>query len=167
MRLCLLATALLLLAACTRPDGHADHGAPVADDPAHQHHAATAEDGAFEGAWARAVAGTDTARVHSAVYFTLDNPGDTPLRLVAAETDVAERTELHETTMEGGVMRMRPVEGVDVPPGGSVTLEPGGLHVMLLGVRRDLAAGDTFALTLRFADGGERTLEVTVRPPAL
>jgi len=167
MRALLLLALALPLAGCERAR-HADHAAPLASDPAHAHHEATAADaGHPEGAWARAVAGSDTTRVNSAAYFVLDNPGDAPLRLVAVETAVAERAELHETTLDGGVMRMRPVPALEVPPGGAVALEPGGPHVMLLDVRRDLAAGESFPLTLRFEDGGERTLDVTVRPATL
>jgi periplasmic copper chaperone A len=157
---------LLLLAACGRGDTHDAHG-PATAPAEHADHMDTGAPADAEGAWARPVALAEADRPTSAVYFTLDNPGDAPLQLVAAETDVAGRTEIHETTMDGDVMRMRPVEAVDVPVRGEVAFQPGGLHVMLLDVRRDLVAGETFALTLRFADGGERTLDVTVRPATL
>lgn len=166
-RLLLLLPLLLALAACGSPDRHADHAVPLAEDPEHAHHEAMTAHGVAPGdPWARPASGTAAGGINSAVYFVLDNPGDAPLRLVAAETDVAARVELHETTIDAdGVMRMREVQAIEVPPGGSVALEPGGLHVMLLDLRRDLAEGDTFPLTLRFDDGGTRMLEVTVRSP--
>jgi periplasmic copper chaperone A len=156
---------MLPLAACGRGDAHHHDAAPAtADHAAHMDTGAPAD---ADGAWARPVSLGEDGPANSAVYFTLDNPGDAPLQLLAAETDVAGRTEIHETTMDGDVMRMRPVEAVEVAAGGEVAFQPGGLHVMLLDVRRDLVAGETFALTLRFADGGERTLDVTVRPATL
>ena len=101
---------------------------------------------------------------NGAAYMTLMNEGNSDDTLVSAATDVAETVELHETTIdENQVMRMRPVEGgIAIPAGGSTTLKPGGLHVMLLGIRQELAVGDTFELTLTFAESGSQTVQVEV-----
>src|SRR5262249_31189687 len=68
--------------------------------------------------------------------LVVTNTGATPDRLVAAKSPTAERVEVHEMKMDGNVMRMRAVEkGVEIPPGGTVELKPGGLHVMFMGLK--------------------------------
>jgi copper(I)-binding protein len=99
-----------------------------------------------------------------AAYFTVESRGAAD-RLVSAATPAAEKTELHSMTMEGNVMRMRQVEGVDVPAGGKAALEPGGLHVMLIGLKAPLKEGDKFPLTLTFAKAGKVDVEVIVEKP--
>ncbi len=119
-----------------------------------------------EGAWARPVTVGESERIHSAAYFRLQNFGEDQVTLVDAATDVAGRTEIHETQMEDGVMRMRQRSDVSVPGGESVAFEPGGLHIMLMEVHRDLVEGDTLMLTLRFADSSEQEVSVAVRTSA-
>lgn len=119
-----------------------------------------------EEAWARPMpvaVGGGPSGVNSAVYLTLRNEGGAPDRLVAGETPVAEALEIHESRVEDGIMRMRPVEGVRIPPGGAVELRPGGLHLMLLNLRTSLAEGDTIELSLRFESSGARRVLVPVR----
>jgi copper(I)-binding protein len=99
----------------------------------------------------------------SAVYLTLDNAGPQADALVSASSEVARTTELHEVKQDGGVMKMRPVEKIPVPAGGKVDLKPGGYHVMLIGLTRDLKPGDTVPVTLRFERGGEMRVEAAVK----
>ncbi len=103
---------------------------------------------------------------NSIVWMTLRNTAATPDRLLRAEGDVAERVELHTHVMEKRdgrvVMRMRPVPDIPVPAEGEVRLEPGGLHVMLIGVRRMLRPGDRFRLRLVFEHASAREIEVPV-----
>lgn len=99
----------------------------------------------------------------SAVYFVIRNRGSQADRLVAATTAVAGRVELHETRQEGDMMRMVPVQAVEIPAGGEVVFKPGGLHVMLMDLKRDLKVGDSFELTLKFERAGELTVTVPVR----
>jgi hypothetical protein len=101
---------------------------------------------------------------NGAVYMRLMTEGDADDRFISAETDVAETVELHETKMdENEVMRMSPIDAVELPAGGSATLEPGGIHVMLMGLQAELATGDTFELTLNFEQSGSQTIEVEVQ----
>ena len=92
---------------------------------------------------------------NGAAYLSVRNDGASPDRLVAVSTDAAEAAELHESTTEAGSMAMRPVEAIDVPTGATVTLEPGGLHVMLVD-------GDTVEVTLTFERAGEQTVQADV-----
>jgi copper(I)-binding protein len=114
-----------------------------------------------EEAWARPV----PAGGNGGVFFTIENPTDQPDRLLSATAPVAEVSELHMSMMQGGVMSMQPQEAVEVPPRSTVRFEPGGLHVMLIGVRQDLKAGDTFPLTLHFEKSGDIQVTVTIKQP--
>lgn len=115
--------------------------------------------------WVRATpAGVPTA----AAYLTLTNRGRAPDRLLSARTSAAASAGVHTMSMTGGIMRMRPVEGgLPLPPGGAVTLSPGGDHLMLMGLKRPLPPGARLSLTLRFERAGVVKLSLPVRaaPP--
>lgn len=110
-------------------------------------------------AWSRATA---PSQKNGAVFLTIRNDGGTADRLVAAASPVAGRAELHAHSMDGGIMRMRPVEAIEVPANDSVTLAPGRLHVMLTGLSTPLAVGDFVPLTLTFEHAGTIAVEATV-----
>jgi copper(I)-binding protein len=118
-----------------------------------------------EDVWSRPAAGMGESGT-GGVFMVLRNEGSTADRLVSAQCDVASTVEIHETTMEGGVMRMRPVEGgLEVPAGGQVELKPGGYHVMLIGLKQDLQEGDRFPLVLQFEKSGTISVEAVVKMP--
>ena len=99
----------------------------------------------------------------AAAWCTITNHGDTDDRLVSAESEIAAAAEIHEMAMKGGTMTMSPLrDGIVIPAGETVTLEPGGFHIMYIGLTRDLKAGDTYKLTLTFEHGGEIELTVPV-----
>lgn len=109
--------------------------------------------------WTRATpAGATTA----VAYLKITNTGSTPLRLVGGSTPVAQRVEIHSMSMEGGVMRMRPVPGLDIAPGATVELKAGGLHLMLIGLNRQLTQQEQVPLTLIFAGGRQLAIELHV-----
>lgn len=106
----------------------------------------------------------------AAAYARIDGAG-TADRLVSARTEAAERVEIHTHVNQNGVMTMTRIDALAVPATGSATLAPGGDHLMLIGLRRPLAAGDTVTFTLVFEKSGEVTVPFTVRdaraqPPA-
>src|SRR3989442_1741534 len=111
-------------------------------------------------AWARATPGKGE---NGAAYLTIVSPGGD--RLVSVSTRVAKKAELHTMTTEGGVMKMRPLAGLDVPAGEPVTLKPGGAHIMLMGLNQPLQAGQSFPLTLAFEKAGQREVTVAVEKP--
>jgi copper(I)-binding protein len=93
----------------------------------------------------------------------LRNGTDEDDGLLGVETPVADTAEIHTVSMDGDVMRMRPVPEVPVPAGGEAVLRPGGYHVMLIGVRGPLEEGDTVPLTLRLRSGRTLRLAAPVR----
>jgi copper(I)-binding protein len=100
---------------------------------------------------------------NSAVFMSLENQTGTSQALVGAESAVSESVELHTHVEEGGMMRMRRIEKVEIPAGETVTLKPGGLHVMLLGLKQPLEPGETVDLTLIFEDGSRMPVQAPVR----
>ena len=118
------------------------------------------EDGPkVEGAWARATIGRSQLTV---AYATVTSA--VADRLIAVETPLAERAELHTHLMKAdGTMQMRPVDGIDLKPGEPVVLKPNGeYHIMLIGLKQPLKQGDTFPMTLIFQKSGKREAVVTV-----
>ena len=101
--------------------------------------------------WSRATApGAGTA----AGYMKIINQGAKPIRLLGGSTVAAAKVEIHAMSMDGGVMRMRPIgDGLVVPAGGQIELKPGGLHLMLIGLKHPLVEEEFEPLTLNF-DGG-------------
>ena len=111
-------------------------------------------------AWARP--GRGAART-GAMFVKIANTGDEADRLVSAASTVAEVVELHESYKDGEVMRMRRIDGVDIPAGGELELKPGGLHIMLIGMKEDLDPGAPFSVDLTFEKSEPQTLVVEPR----
>lgn len=99
-------------------------------------------------------------------FLRLENAGPAD-RLVAASAPAVGRVELHTMRMEGDVMRMRQIDAIDLPAGGTVELKPGGMHLMLMGLKAPLKSGDTVPVTLRFEKAGEVTVAVPVKAAAV
>ncbi len=100
---------------------------------------------------------------NGAVFFVIDNPTAQDDTLLGVQTDISMMAGLHRSIMEGDVMKMEPQESVAVPAKGQVEFKPGDYHVMLMNLKQDLSAGDTFTITLKFEKAGEITLEATVK----
>lgn len=109
-------------------------------------------------AWARASV-TETG----AAYVTIENKGNADDALVEAASPAAERVEVHDMTMEGMVMKMRKLDGLPVKAGETVTLAPGGKHIMLIGLKNTLEEGESVPLTLVFEKAGKIEVEAPVR----
>ena len=112
-----------------------------------------------EHAWARATPGGAQS---AALYMTLVNKGAADDRLVSVATLVAGKAQMHSSTTENGVMRMRPVEALEVKAGTSTILKPGSYHVMLTELKAPLVAGQSFTVTLTFENAGKIDATATV-----
>ncbi|MDR7521599.1 MAG: copper chaperone PCu(A)C [Armatimonadota bacterium] len=110
--------------------------------------------------------GTEMGPGASAIYMVIHNTGSQADRLLRADAGVAAAVELHETRMEGGMSRMHKVPAIVVPARGRAQLRPGGLHIMLLGLKRDLKEGERLAVTLHFERAGAVAISVPVRMSA-
>lgn len=95
-------------------------------------------------------------------YMVIRNAGAEPDRLVEGRAAVARSVELHAHIRDGDVMRMRPVEAIELPPGGEVKLEPGGFHLMLIGLAEPLRRGSHVPVTLVFERAGTVEVQLSV-----
>ena len=107
--------------------------------------------------WARASAGAT-----GAAYVTIANGGAAADRLIGAATPGARAVEIHNSTVEGGVMRMNRVEAIEIKPGEKAVLQPSGLHLMLTGLAAPLKEGDSLPLTRTFEKAGKIELRVAI-----
>lgn len=111
-------------------------------------------------AWARA---TPKGAAVGGGYVTITNTGKESDRLVGGSSDVSNRLEVHEMSMDKGVMKMRPVtDGVEIKPGQTVMLKPGGLHIMFTGLKKPLVQGEHIKGTLTFAKAGNVEVDFSV-----
>ncbi|MEP2164087.1 MAG: copper chaperone PCu(A)C [Nisaea sp.] len=108
-------------------------------------------------AWARA---SILASRPGAAYVTIESASDDTL--IGASTPVAEQVMIHSVEMDGDVSRMKHIETLELPAGEQITLAPGGMHLMLMGLQHKLTEGMTFPIAIRFENAGEVTVEVSV-----
>ena len=98
----------------------------------------------------------------AAAYFTISNPGDQPLAITNAASDIAQRVEVHLSFVEDDVAKMEKQESVTVPPGESLEFRHGSYHVMFMGLNQELVAGESLDLVLNTSAG-----DVAVRVPII
>ncbi|MGV6827294.1 MAG: copper chaperone PCu(A)C [bacterium] len=111
-------------------------------------------------AYVRAV---PTGQPNSAAFMKIENPTTVAHAVVDARSPVANVVELHTHINEDGMMKMRRIPSIHLPAGGETVLQPGGLHVMLIGLRSDLKPGDMVDVTLVFDDGSEKLIQAPVK----
>ncbi len=110
--------------------------------------------------WARA---TPKGASVGGGYMTITNTGSTPDKLVGGSTSISKELEVHEMTMDNGVMKMRPVSGgLEIKPGQTVKLDPAGYHIMFVGLNGQLKEGDHFKATLEFAKAGKVDVDFVI-----
>ncbi|HZP74873.1 MAG TPA: copper chaperone PCu(A)C [Pseudolabrys sp.] len=112
------------------------------------------------GTWARA---TPKGAPVGGAYMKITNNGTTPDKLVGGTSDFAGKVEAHEMSMDGGVMRMRPTGGIEIKPGQTVELKPGGLHLMFVGLKKPFVQGDHVKATLNFEKAGSVDVDFAVQ----
>lgn len=139
---------MALALATTLTTAQHDH-APATPDPNADHAMATPDGSPSTG--------------NGVIYLTITNDGDTDDTLLEATTDRAERVEAHETSVEDDIGRMTPLDGpLAIPAGESVTLEPAGMHLMLVNLNDDIQLGDSFEAAMTFEQAGEIVVPVAV-----
>ena len=125
-------------------------------------HGYQAGDLAIQHPWSRETA---VGQAVGGGYMKIANKGAVEDRLLSATTPVAAEVQLHTMSMDGGVMRMRQVQGgIAIPAKGTLELKPGSYHVMFMGLKRPLKQGARFPVTLRFQRAGKVTVQFAVQP---
>lgn len=110
---------------------------------------------------------TPPGATRGAAYLKLTNAGRTEDALLSATGDIAEKIEIHLTTLEDGIVKMRPVpDGVAIPAGGTVKLEQGGYHLMLIGLKQPLQEGQRVPIELTFRQAGKARIELAIEAAA-
>ena len=100
---------------------------------------------------------------NSAAFFVIKNNSDKDIAITSANSDIAEKNELHTHIKENKMMKMMKIEKLVVPAKSSLELKSGGDHVMLMGLKKELKAGDEINLELRFSDGDKKSIKVPVK----
>ena len=114
----------------------------------------------IEGAYARA---SIPNAPNSAAFFVIKNNSDKDIAITSANSDIAEKNELHTHIKENQMMKMMKIEKLVVPAKSSLELKSGGDHVMLMGLKKELKAGDEISLELSFSDGDKKSIKVPVK----
>jgi len=114
----------------------------------------------IENPYARAVA---PGQANSAAYMVLNNTSAKEEILLEVKSSIAHKAELHTHRMEDGMMKMSEIEKIAIPAGERVTLQPGGLHIMLIGLNHQLIAGEQIPLTLIYENGEQQAIMAPVR----
>ena len=114
----------------------------------------------LSGAWVRPSTGLS---VPVAAYLVIANPGGADDALIGASSPVAQAVEIHDTGTMNGMTGMTPMDRVPLAPGSTVTMAPGGMHLMLVGLTRALAVGETVELDLMFEHAGSLSVQAAVR----
>lgn len=114
----------------------------------------------IEGAYARA---SIPNVPNSAAFFVIKNNSDKDIAITSANSDIAEKNELHTHIKENQMMKMMKIEKLVVPAKSSLELKSGGDHVMLIGLKKELKAGDEISLELSFSDGDKKSIKVPVK----
>lgn len=114
----------------------------------------------IEGAYARA---SIPNAPNSAAFFVIKNNSDKDIAITSANSDIAEKNELHTHIKENQMLKMMKIEKLVVPAKSSLELKSGGDHVMLMGLKKELKAGDEISLELSFSDGDKKSIKVPVK----
>jgi periplasmic copper chaperone A len=100
----------------------------------------------------------------TAAYMTIENHTGAAISLISASTEVAQTVELHRMELVDGMMKMHRVKTIDIPAGGTAELKPGGYHLMVIGLKKELKAGDKVTITLEFSNDLRKTITIPVKP---
>jgi len=99
----------------------------------------------------------------TAAYMLIENHGANEIELLSAHTEIANVVELHQMRLEDGMMRMRRVDSIRIPAGASVELKPGGYHLMVIGLKKEIKDGEVVPFVLQFSAQITKTINVPVK----
>ncbi|NPA54373.1 MAG: copper chaperone PCu(A)C [Aquificae bacterium] len=105
--------------------------------------------------WIRAVPPNSK---NTALFMIIENKGNKEDELISVKTDIAKMSMIHETVNENGIMKMKHIETLKIPPKSKIELKPGGLHIMLMGLKRPLKVGEKVKVKLLFKFAGEKEI---------
>jgi len=105
-----------------------------------------------------------TSQKMTAAYMVIENHGSNEIDLVSASSDAARVVELHKMELEDGFMRMRKIDSIKIPDGGIAELKPGGYHLMVIDLNKELKEGDKVSMTLQFTQDIKKTIALTAKP---
>ena len=100
---------------------------------------------------------------NSAAFFVIKNNSDKDIAITSANSDIAEKNELHTHIKENQMLKMMKIEKLVVPAKSSLELKSGGDHIMLMGLKKELKVGDEISLELSFSDGDKKSIKVPVK----
>lgn len=100
---------------------------------------------------------------NSAAFFVIKNNSDKDIAITSANSDIAEKNELHTHIKENKMIKMMKIEKLVVPAKSSLELKSGGEHIMLMGLKKELKAGDEINLELSFSDGDKKNIKVAIK----
>lgn len=125
--------------------------------------ATTHEGVVIEDAWVRSSEYSDHAGGMTGIFGKFTNHGDQPVTITGGETDIAKMVQTHEVV--NGMMQQKK-EGIVIKPGETVTLQPGGLHIMIMDIAKPIVAGDKITFTVKFKGAESQTLTLTAKDSA-
>jgi len=123
-----------------------------------------AQDMSVESPYVRAIPPGQTI---SAAFMLLKNSSDVEIALIKADSDIADAVELHEHIKENGMMKMRQVTQIAIAANGETALKPGGYHIMLIGLKKEIKLGDEIDITLSFDNDTQQTIKAKVKKIAM
>jgi len=100
----------------------------------------------------------------TAAYMVIENHGSTEIALISASSDASRVVELHKMELEDGFMRMHKIDSIKIPAGGIAELKPGGYHLMVIDLNKELKEGDKVTMTLQFTQDIKKTITLTAKP---
>lgn len=150
MKKMLIAMSLMLLTACSSDDSSSGKASSKSSEPL-----------VITDAYVREM---PPGQMMTAAFMQITYNGPIEdFSILGVKSSVADTVEIHDTQIEGGTLRMRPVEALHLPRGETVILQPGSLHIMLMAVKQPLKPGEQIPIVLYFSDGSEYTVQVPVR----
>lgn len=153
----------LIIANSGIAEAHENHHKQSHDSHNHEHHKVATKNIVVSNQWIRS---TPPNAPTTAAYFTLTNQSPDDIRLIGIRSNLSDRVEIHTHSLKGDVIRMLRVENVVIPKNSSLDFEPGGNHIMFIGLKENIGEHKSVNITLEFSDGTERAVKLVAKRKA-